>query len=76
MDNIRHVGINEPDPVQLPEEEERQEGTVGWRVYYEWLRNGCGPFKFFILLLLNLLTQGLYVMSDWWLALWLKIDRR
>ncbi|CAG2238338.1 ABCC4 [Mytilus edulis] len=60
----------EPDPVQLPEEEERQEGTVGWTVYYEWLKNGCSPFKFIILILLNLLTQGLYVTSDWWLALW------
>ncbi|XP_071159454.1 ATP-binding cassette sub-family C member 4-like isoform X3 [Mytilus edulis] len=71
MMSLTSIGTEfEPDPVQLPEEEERQEGTVGWKVYYEWLKNGCGPFKFIILILLNLLTQGLYVTSDWWLALW------
>lgn len=71
MMSLTSIGTEfEPDPVQLPEEEERREGNVGWNVYFEWLKNGCGPFKFIILLFLNLSTQVLYVMSDWWLALW------
>ena len=62
--------IYQPDPIQLPEQEERKEGTVGWKVYFEYFKNGSGPFKWFILLFLNLGTQGFYVMSDWWLAIW------
>ncbi|XP_076435453.1 ATP-binding cassette sub-family C member 4-like isoform X2 [Babylonia areolata] len=60
----------EPEPVQLPEEEERQKGTVGIRVYVEYFKNGAGCFKFFLLIFFNLVAQGTYIMSDWWLSIW------
>ncbi|XP_060072940.1 ATP-binding cassette sub-family C member 4-like isoform X1 [Ylistrum balloti] len=60
----------QPEPVQLPEEEERKGGTIGWRVYFDYFKAGSGIFSFTILVLLNLLAQTAYVMSDWWLSIW------
>ncbi|XP_021376611.1 multidrug resistance-associated protein 4-like isoform X5 [Mizuhopecten yessoensis] len=60
----------QPEPVQLPEEEERKGGTIGWKVYFEYFKAGSGVFSFTILVLLNLLAQVSYVMSDWWLSIW------
>ncbi|XP_069104134.1 ATP-binding cassette sub-family C member 4-like isoform X2 [Argopecten irradians] len=60
----------QPEPVQLPEEEDRREGTIGWKVYFNYFKAGSGIFSFTILVLLNLLAQTAYVMSDWWLSIW------
>ncbi|XP_033761065.1 multidrug resistance-associated protein 4-like isoform X1 [Pecten maximus] len=60
----------QPEPVQLPEEEERKGGTIGWKVYYNYFKAGSGIISFTILVLLNLLAQTAYVMSDWWLSIW------
>ncbi|KAK7478989.1 hypothetical protein BaRGS_00029750 [Batillaria attramentaria] len=60
----------EPEPVQLPEEEERAKGTVGIKVYVEYFKAGAGIFKFLLLVLFNLVAQCTYIMSDWWLSRW------
>ncbi|XP_025080220.1 multidrug resistance-associated protein 4-like isoform X3 [Pomacea canaliculata] len=60
----------EPEPVQLPEEEQRQEGTVGLKIYVEYFKAGSGIIKFIVLVLINLVAQGTYITSDWWLSRW------
>ena len=56
--------------MQLPEQEERQKGTVGMKVYVEYFKHGAGLFKFILLIIFNLTAQGAYIMSDWWLSRW------
>ena len=60
----------QPEPVQLQEEEERQTGTVGLRVYVEYFKAGAGIFKFLLLVIFNIIAQVTYIMSDWWLSRW------
>ncbi|KAK6195727.1 hypothetical protein SNE40_001092 [Patella caerulea] len=60
----------EVDAVQLPQEEERSTGTVGYGVYFTYFKTGAGCFLFFLLVLLNLAAQASYIMSDWWLSIW------
>ncbi|XP_067669590.1 ATP-binding cassette sub-family C member 4-like isoform X2 [Haliotis asinina] len=59
-----------PEKIQVQEEEQRQEGTVGLGVYVKYFRAGTGIFVFILLVLLNLLAQTAYIMSDWWLSRW------
>ena len=56
--------------MQLQEEEERQTGTVGLRVYVEYFKAGAGIFKFLLLVIFNIIAQVTYIMSDWWLSRW------
>ena len=58
------------ETVQLPEAEERGEGTVGWKVYLEYFKAGAGILKFLLLAILCLAAQGAYIASDWWLSYW------
>ncbi|XP_052782620.1 ATP-binding cassette sub-family C member 4-like isoform X3 [Mya arenaria] len=58
------------EEVQLPEEEERHEGTVGFKVYIEYFKAGAGILKFLLLTFLCLAAQGAYIVSDWWLSYW------
>ncbi|KAK3605631.1 hypothetical protein CHS0354_027297 [Potamilus streckersoni] len=60
----------EAEEVQLPEEEERHEGTISFGIYVEYFKAGAGILKFILLAFLCLAAQGSYVMSDWWLAYW------
>ncbi|KAL4220738.1 Multidrug resistance-associated protein 4 [Mactra antiquata] len=60
----------EAEAVQLPEEEERHEGTVGIRVYYEYFKAGAGLLKFLVLSILCIAAQCSYIFSDWWLSYW------
>ncbi|KAL5005221.1 hypothetical protein ScPMuIL_018677 [Solemya velum] len=60
----------EPETIQLPEQEERREGTVGMSTYVKYFSAGASLFKFTFLVLLNLVAQVSYVMSDWWLSRW------
>ncbi|XP_048764978.2 ATP-binding cassette sub-family C member 4-like isoform X2 [Ostrea edulis] len=64
----------EPDPIKRPEEEERREGGVGWWVYYRYFQAGSGPLKFSVLVILNLIAQAAYILSDWWLARWANME--
>ncbi|GFS18862.1 multidrug resistance-associated protein 4 [Elysia marginata] len=63
-----------PEPVQLPDEEERAQGSVGFKVYVDYFKAGTGIFKFILLVLLNLLAQACYVGSDWWLSRWSNLE--
>ncbi|XP_059156862.1 ATP-binding cassette sub-family C member 4-like isoform X7 [Physella acuta] len=64
------VEAYEPEPVQLPETEERASGTVGLRVYVDYFKAGAGIFKFTVLVLINIAAQVFYIGSDWWLSRW------
>ncbi|XP_034328340.2 ATP-binding cassette sub-family C member 4 isoform X2 [Magallana gigas] len=66
----------EPDPVKLPEEEERKDGQVGLWVYFKYFQAGSGPIKFPVLFLLNVIAQAAYIISDWWLARWANNEER
>ncbi|KAK3795777.1 hypothetical protein RRG08_031858 [Elysia crispata] len=66
-----------PDAVQLPEEEEREAGTVDLKVYMSYLRAGAGILYFICLAFFLLLAQVFLIGSDWWLARWTnQIDER
>jgi len=58
------------EEVQLPEEEERHQGTVGVKIYYEYFKAGAGILKFLLLAFLCVAAQLAYIFSDWWLAYW------
>ncbi|XP_022343366.2 ATP-binding cassette sub-family C member 4-like isoform X1 [Crassostrea virginica] len=60
----------EPDPVKLPEQEERREGQVGLWVYFRYFQAGSGPIRFPVLVVLCLISQAAYIVSDWWLSRW------
>ncbi|XP_005099201.2 multidrug resistance-associated protein 4 [Aplysia californica] len=64
----------EPEPVQLPEQEERASGTVGFGVYLEYFKAGTGVLKFTFLVLVNIAAQVFYVGSDWWLSRWSNLE--
>lgn len=67
---INVLFLPQPDPVKLPEEEERKDGQVGLWVYFKYFQAGSGPIKFPVLFLLNVIAQAAYIISDWWLARW------
>ncbi|XP_041354291.1 ATP-binding cassette sub-family C member 4-like [Gigantopelta aegis] len=60
----------EPEKVQVCEEETKKVGTVGFGVYLEYFKAGSNIFTFTLLIVMNLLAQLSYIMSDWWLARW------
>ncbi|GFN81901.1 ATP-binding cassette subfamily c member 4, partial [Plakobranchus ocellatus] len=60
----------EPEPVELPVEEERKIGSIDAKVFTEYFKAGSGIIMFFFLMFLMLLAQILYVLNDWWLAKW------
>ncbi|XP_064615565.1 LOW QUALITY PROTEIN: ATP-binding cassette sub-family C member 4-like [Liolophura sinensis] len=60
----------EPDPVQLQEEEERREGTIGMGVYKHYFMAGANIIMLIILALINIIAQTAFVMSDWFLSYW------
>ncbi|RUS69501.1 hypothetical protein EGW08_022736 [Elysia chlorotica] len=59
-----------PDSVQLPEEEERETGAIDVQVFLSYFKAGGGVLLLSALLLFLLLAQGLFLVSDWWLARW------
>ncbi|GFN81887.1 ABC transporter c family protein [Plakobranchus ocellatus] len=60
----------EPEPVELPVEEERKIGSIDAKVFMEYFKAGSGIIMFSFLMFLLLLAQILYVLNDWWLAKW------
>lgn len=51
--------------------ENKERGSVKWRVYLEYLRAGAGILLGLLLLLFFLTTrEATYVFSTWWLATW------
>ncbi|XP_019626252.1 PREDICTED: multidrug resistance-associated protein 4-like [Branchiostoma belcheri] len=68
---------DEPTEDSVPEEpdEDRFEGSVSLRVYWDYLTAGFGKFGLLLSLVLNVVYQvrndkGSYVFTDWWLAHW------
>ncbi|OCT92610.1 hypothetical protein XELAEV_18015666mg [Xenopus laevis] len=59
----------EPVLTAIPEES-RSEGTVGFKVYKKYFTAGSSYLMFFVVLLLNILSQVAYVLQDWWLSHW------
>lgn len=51
-------------------DEERQTGSIGWAVYWEWIKAAGGwPVAVFILLSL-VLERFFYMSADYWIAIW------
>ena len=55
-------------PVQ--EEEHREQGKVGSKIYWRYFQAGANGFGLLLLLLLNIVAQVTYMMADWWLSYW------
>ncbi|XP_035697627.1 multidrug resistance-associated protein 4-like [Branchiostoma floridae] len=51
-------------------EEEREGGSVGWRVYYKYLTSGPPTWVLPIVVFVLICFEGLDLFSDWWLAHW------
>ncbi|GFN81907.1 multidrug resistance-associated protein 4 [Plakobranchus ocellatus] len=67
----------EPEPVQLPEQEERAKGSIELKVYMKYFKAGTGIIMSILVIFFLLLAQVLYIASDWWLARWSnKIEDR
>ncbi|XP_023930136.1 multidrug resistance-associated protein 4 isoform X1 [Lingula anatina] len=64
------MDMDQPDYVPAQEEEQRAEGSVGWKIYRDYFKAGGGCCVFLLLVTLNILAQVAYVMSDWWLSYW------
>ncbi|XP_062958201.1 ATP-binding cassette sub-family C member 4 isoform X2 [Cynocephalus volans] len=50
--------------------ESRSEGKVGFKAYRNYFRAGAHWFMIIFLLLLNIASQVVYVLQDWWLSYW------
>ncbi|XP_068923442.1 ATP-binding cassette sub-family C member 4 isoform X2 [Petaurus breviceps papuanus] len=61
--------VTEDLPVALPEEN-RSEGTIGFKSYWNYFTAGANCFFIVFLLLLNILTQVSFVLQEWWLSYW------
>jgi len=48
----------------------REVGSIGRHVYYEYVKAGAGPVLFTITLFSTLVSQGLIHYSDLWLTKW------
>uniref|UniRef100_A0A667ZHL7 Cystic fibrosis transmembrane conductance regulator n=1 Tax=Myripristis murdjan TaxID=586833 RepID=A0A667ZHL7_9TELE len=57
-------------PVLTVVEESRAEGTIGVGLYVKYLRAGASVVLLLIVIVINILAQGAYVLQDWWLAYW------
>ncbi|CAL8390196.1 unnamed protein product, partial [Gadus morhua 'NCC'] len=51
-------------------EESRSEGTIGLRLYLQYLTAGAHWLLLLSLIPLNLLAHTAYILQDWWLANW------
>ncbi|GFN81871.1 multidrug resistance-associated protein 4 [Plakobranchus ocellatus] len=59
-----------PEPVQLPDEEERGIGSIDLKVFVEYFKAGSGIIFFSSLVFFLFLAQICFVLNDWWLATW------
>uniref|UniRef100_UPI0037E899EE ATP-binding cassette sub-family C member 4-like n=1 Tax=Semicossyphus pulcher TaxID=241346 RepID=UPI0037E899EE len=58
------------ETVQTVAEESRAQGTIGVGLYMKYLRAGGSILVLLIVLVVNILAQGAYILQDWWLAYW------
>nr|CAB3219633.1 multidrug resistance-associated protein 4 [Phallusia mammillata] len=52
----------------IEDEETRVQGSVGWKVYTEYL--GTNKPLLFLLVILILSNHSLYLLCDWWISVW------
>ncbi|XP_061829600.2 ATP-binding cassette sub-family C member 4 [Nerophis lumbriciformis] len=64
------------EPVLTFVEESRGEGSIGVKLYMKYFLSGGSIFILFLVLILNLLAQVSFIMQDWWLAYWSKVQRK
>ncbi|CAG2176224.1 unnamed protein product, partial [Oppiella nova] len=50
------------------QEENREVGSIGGHVYYEYVKAGAGPVLLTITLFTTLVSQGIFLYSDLWLT--------
>ena len=69
---MRHILVKfQPDfEPQQQKEEGRAAGTVSMSVYVKFFHAGGGVIGIILLVLTNLLAQGTFILSDWWLSYW------
>lgn len=67
--HLHRNGVTEQDGIIMTIEE-REYGQAGLSVWVEWCKN-AGGWSFFISQIVFLcLDRGIYVASDWWIAIW------
>ena len=52
----------------------RHSGNVNWRVYGRYFTSGGSWFGLILLILFQLIYQGIYITSDYWLSFWTRIN--
>ncbi|QQP55981.1 Uncharacterized protein FKW44_000493, partial [Caligus rogercresseyi] len=50
--------------------ETKVEGSVSWRLYAKYFFSGGGKLLFFVIYSLNLISQALFIIVDWWMKQW------
>ena len=55
---------------KVQEEEKRAEGTIQVKYYFKYFFSGGGVCGLIFLVLANILAQGAFIASDWWLSYW------
>ncbi|XP_019646601.1 PREDICTED: multidrug resistance-associated protein 4-like isoform X1 [Branchiostoma belcheri] len=66
--SLDKIKLEEKAPEQ--EEEDRREGVVGWSVYRDYFTAGTGLGGIILAMFLNIAAQGLFIVTDWWMAYW------
>ncbi|KAI8498944.1 Multidrug resistance-associated protein 4, partial [Branchiostoma belcheri] len=66
--SLDKIKLEEKAPEQ--EEEDRREGVVGWSVYRDYFTAGTGVGGIILAMFLNIAAQGLFIVTDWWMAYW------
>ncbi|XP_034411084.1 multidrug resistance-associated protein 4-like isoform X1 [Cyclopterus lumpus] len=58
------------ETVQMVEEESRAQGNIGVGLYVTYLKAGASVVVLLTVILMNILSQVVYILQDWWLAHW------
>lgn len=74
---LKKIALADQDEVvksdgKLTEEETKAEGSVGWSVYAKYAENVGGKWAWLLLLLVFIVSQGIYMYQLWWLREWLN----
>jgi ATP-binding cassette, subfamily C (CFTR/MRP), member 4 len=54
---------------RIIEVEDRQTGEISWNVYWQYIKSG-GVLRCILIILFNLASQGLLMITDYWLRWW------
>ncbi|XP_077987383.1 ATP-binding cassette sub-family C member 4-like [Glandiceps talaboti] len=64
------------EAVTKQQEEDRSVGYVEWGVYKSYFKAGCSSCGLIMLVAVNLITQGILIMSGIWLSIWTTNEER